>query len=137
MKKIIPILFILSAILSGIHITVATHYCRGSVTASEVSFSGKMASCGMEDVQNECPVQPFIGNNCCEDQVTFYRISSNYIPEYFRVSLTTGFPDMPFAPECDVLLRGSHIDVYRTLELPPGEKLKSAPSLSEICVYRI
>jgi hypothetical protein len=137
MKGAFAILIGVVMLTSGMTVSIDKHYCGGELAETKLSFSGKLASCGMEDVHNECPDQTSMDKVCCDDQVTFYQISSNYVPEYFRVSLNTGFQDISSAPEGNALTRGHHMDVYRILELPPGDKFKSAPSLSEICVYRI
>ncbi len=137
MKGIFAILIGVVMLVSGMTVSIDKHYCGGELVETKLSFSGKLASCGMEDLQNECPDQPYMDKVCCSDQLTLYRIGSNYIPEYFMLSFTADFKDIPSAPECNTLFRGPYMDVYRTWELPPGENLKSAPSLSEICVYRI
>lgn len=137
MKGAFTILIGVFMLTSGMTVSIDKHYCGGELAETKLSFSGRLASCGMEDVHNDCPNQPYMDNKCCDDLLTFYRISSKYIPEYFKLSYTAYFKDIPSAPECNALFRGPYMDVYRSWELPPGEKLKSAPSLSEICVYRI
>ncbi len=137
MKGAFTILTGVFMLASGMTVSIDKHYCGGELAETKLSFSGRLASCGMENVQNACPNHASIDNKCCKDQVTIYRMSSNYFPEYFNLSHTADFRDIPSVPECNALFRGPYMDVYRTWELPPGEKLKSAPSLSEICVYRI
>jgi len=44
---------VLTAIL---HLSVATHYCGGKIVASQISLSGKLASCGMEDDKSDSPI---------------------------------------------------------------------------------
>ncbi|MFZ2338412.1 MAG: hypothetical protein WAW07_01665 [Bacteroidales bacterium] len=137
MKQAFAILVGVVMLASGMTVSIDKHYCGGELAETKVSFSGRLSSCGMEDVQNECLNQPSMDNKCCDDQLTFYRISSSYLPEYLKLSYTADFKDIPSAPEPNALFSGPYMDVYRTWELPPGEKLKSAPLLSEICVYRI
>ena len=137
MKGAFTILIGVVMLASGMTVSIDKHYCDGELAETKLSLTGRLASCGMEDVQNECPNQPFMDNECCDDHITLYRISSNYIPEYFMLSFTADYKDIPSAPEWNGLFRGPYMDVYRTWELPPGDKFKSAPSLSEICVYRI
>lgn len=137
MKGAFTILIGVFMLTSGMTVSIDKHYCGGELAETKISFSGKLASCGMEYIQNECPGHPSMDKVCCDDQLTLYRISGHYLPEYFRLSNTFDSKDIPSAPECDALFRGEYMDAYRTWELPPGEKLKSAPSLSKICVYRI
>jgi hypothetical protein len=137
MKGVFTILIGVVMLASGMTVSIDRHYCGGELAGTLISVSGRLASCGMEKVQNDCTDQPSIDKKCCDDQLTFYRISSKYLPEYFRLSYTTDFKDLQSVPECNSLFRVPFLDVYRTWELPPGEQLRSAPSLSEICVYRI
>jgi hypothetical protein len=137
MKGIFTILIVVVMLASEMTVSIDRHYCDGELAGIKISVSGKLASCGMEKVHNEYPDQPYMDNKCCDDQLTFYRISSKYLPEYFKLSYTTDFKDITSVSECNSLFRDPCIDVYRAWELPPGDKFKSAPSLSEICVYRI
>jgi hypothetical protein len=57
MKRIFPILFSLLGFLSGMHISLATHYCQGKIAATKFSFYGEKASCGMEDYESGSPVK--------------------------------------------------------------------------------
>jgi hypothetical protein len=137
MKGIFAIISSVAILASGMTFSIDRHYCGGELAARRISVSGKLASCGMEKVQNNCSNQPSLDKKCCDDQVTFYRISSKYLPEYFRLSYTSDFKDITSVPVCNVLIRGSNLAINWTWEFPPGVKLKSAPALSEICVFRI
>jgi hypothetical protein len=137
MKGIFTIISSVVILASGMTFSIDRHYCGGELAGTRISVSGKLASCGMEKVQNDCSNQPSMDKKCCDDQVTYYRISSKYLPEYFRFTYTPDFKDITSVPVCNVLIRGSDLAVNLTYEFPPGEKLKSAPALSEICVFRI
>ena len=137
MKGIFAILIAVVMLASGMTVSIDRHYCGGELAETKISVSGKLASCGMETVHNDCPNLPSVDKKCCDDQITFFRISSKYLPEYFRLSYSSDFKDITSVPECNDLFRESNLAVNWTWEFPPGEKLKSAPALSEICVFRI
>ena len=68
------------------HITVATHFCGGEVADSLISFSDKLASCGMEGPGKELPLSgTYFTRHCCEDVVTAYGTDSNYTPSIFFI----------------------------------------------------
>lgn len=79
MKRIISIPLILLILFTGININVASHYCCGHHSATKVSFSGKLASCGMEDQTGIKSDQDLISNHCCEDIISSWSISTNYV----------------------------------------------------------
>lgn len=139
MRKEFSILFILAIILSGVHVTVSTHYCGGKVAASEISLSGKTASCGMEDNDYSCPgPEPKLTTNCCEDLVSVYCIYNNFepsasvVPESnqnnFQIfNITAGIP------ACTIPAVNS---IY-TNASPPGALMSTSVDLSYICIFRI
>jgi hypothetical protein len=139
MKKAFSIFLSLLMVVAMFHFTVATHYCGGTVAASTVSLSGKLATCGME-----CPEKglPLSGTNftkhCCDDIVTFCGIDSNYTPSFsfvsesyqynFQVfSISTGSPVYSIA-----VLKSLYINVS-----PPGALMSTNVDLSDICIFRI
>jgi hypothetical protein len=139
MKRIFPILFSLLVFLSGMHISLATHYCQGKIAATKFSFSGEKASCGMEDCASGCPVKGIhISSDCCKDEVSVYATDTNYTPSGFQIKKTT-----------QTVLRIIFIPVKYSLALlnfsttsltnmgPPGYFLNAAMSLPRICVFRI
>ncbi len=83
MKKGISISLVLLIITAILNFSVASHYCCGKLAASKVSFSGKLADCGMEGTEKQVPPPgTYYSNHCCEDVVTFLGISSNYTPSF-------------------------------------------------------
>jgi hypothetical protein len=138
-KKVFSILFALAIILSGVHITVSTHYCGGKVAASEISFSGKLASCGMEGNEDACPVPgQHLTTHCCEDIVSDYTLNNNFepsasfIPESYKnnfqiFSIAAGIPACTFPV----------INSIYTNVSPPGALMSTDVDLSGICVFRI
>lgn len=138
-KKVFSISLVILMLTAMLHLTVATHYCGGKVAASRVSFSGKLATCGMECSEKDYPLQmPYLDNHCCDDVITFYIIDSNYSPSFslvpesyqynFQVfSIQAGYPVYSIA-----VLRSLYTNVS-----PPEALMSTNVDLSNICVFRI
>jgi len=137
MKKALTSIFAVILLASGMQATLDRHYCGGSLADIRISFTGKMASCGMEQSEPDRPDYPIIDKKCCEDQLFFYKISSNYYPEYFKLTqLTSERDNIPTQAYNFV----TDISYYQNLVkwvLPPGDILRSGLTQSEICVFRI
>ena len=91
MKKGISISLVLLVISAMLHFSVATHYCGGHVAASTISVTGKLASCGMEDQQNDLPPGKYFSKHCCEDVVVSITTDNNYVPSFFNIPDTFQF----------------------------------------------
>jgi len=122
---------------SGMKISIDHHYCGGNLAATKVSLTGKLASCGMEEQEHTCSNQPSIDKNCCEDHLAYFGINTRYLPEYFKLSPLSPVKDITAFPAYNVILDYSGINNFTSWVLPPGDKIKSGLSLSEICVFRI
>jgi len=134
--SIVSVLFMLAAIF---HITIATHFCGGEVAASLISFSGKLASCGMEGPGKELPLSgTYFTTHCCEDVVTSYGTDSNYTPSIF---LITNPPQNNF--QIFSIAAGYPVHSIAVLKFisnnvsPPGALMSTEVDLSGICVFRI
>jgi len=138
-KKGFSISLSLLMLVAMLHLSVATHYCGGKVTASTVSLSGKLATCDMECSEKGLPLS---GTNftkhCCNDIVTFCGIGNNYTPSFsfvpesyqynFQVfSIPTGSPIYSIA-----VLKSLYTNVS-----PPGTLMSTNVDLSDICIFRI
>ena len=139
MKKVFSILFALTILLSGVHITVSTHFCGGKVAASEISLSGKLASCGMEGNEDSCPMTGHnLTTHCCENIVSVYCLDNNFAPSTFFVpdsyqnnfQIFSNFAGYPahFIPD---------LKSISTSVSPPGALMYAYVDLSYICVFRI
>src|SRR5450759_1840217 len=86
MKKGVSISLVLLLLTAMLHFTIATHFCGGRVAASQVSLSGKLASCVMEFAEKDFPLAgPHFITHCCEDIVAFCGTDSNYTPTYLSL----------------------------------------------------
>jgi hypothetical protein len=139
MKKAISISLSVLMILGMAHFSVAKHYCSEMEVASKVSLSGKLASCGMEEETESCPVSGInLTSHCCDDVVSYYGINSNYtpsfsdVPEFFQYnfqvySIPVGLP----------VTSADFVKTSYTSVNPPGALMSTNVDLSDICVYRI
>ena len=122
------------------HVTIATHYCGSAdETFEKVSFTGELASCGMESSDKECSTP---GNHlekpCCDDNVSVLAVDNNYAPSF--TNFTT------FAQhilQVYIILVSSEVHSLTIINListsvsPPGNFLVHAVSLPKICVFLI
>jgi hypothetical protein len=139
MKKINAIFLAVLMFTALFHFSIATHYCGGTIAATKISLSGKLASCGMESDGNSTvlPGLNFV-SHCCENSITFcgvvnnYQPTFSYLPEVYRDQITLiCIPEIiiPYSPSAEkpICINAS----------PPGKLSFSAVDLTDICVYRI
>jgi len=139
MKKLLSISFAFLILLSGMHFTIATHYCGGELSASKVSFSGKLASCGMENEADQCKsagIHPV--SNCCHNKVSVLAVDHNYTPAFnFFKSFASNLLQVYEVPACIQIHSLSAVNLLCSDVSPPVNFLVSAVSLPKICVFLI
>jgi hypothetical protein len=138
MKKSFSILLASFLFLSGMHLSIASHYCGKELAAMKWSFSGELATCGMEAAENSSSGQEYITSACCHNQLSFYSVDNNYnitslqLQEpIFKVVLQL------FAPLCLLSHTSTNICSNFTNVFPPGLATINSVSLPDICVFRI
>jgi len=139
MKKSISISLSVLMLLGMVHFSVAKHYCSEMEVASKVSFSGKLASCGMEETKESYPLSGIsLTSHCCDDVVSFYGIDSNYtpssssVPDFFEYN----FQVYHIAGELPVISSADEKSLCTYVD-PPGVAMSANVDLSDICVLRI
>jgi hypothetical protein len=140
MKKFLSISFSFLILLSVMHITIARHYCGSEIATSEkISVSGELATCGMED-PNDQGVLPgvYFKAHCCDNEVSTLVVDNNYAPSF---SIFKAFPQPVLQVYHNVEVLNLQqivvLNLYNTNVFPPGNYLASAVSLPDICVFRI
>jgi len=139
MKRILSILIASLILVSGMHLTIATHFCGGVFAATKASFSGELASCGMEHSDNTTPIQ---GNHfdtkCCDDEVINYSVDNNFAPSSSIVlelfQNISHVYNIPVDISCHSI---STNNSFFANVFPPGNFLTNAVSIVDICVFRI
>lgn len=139
MKKVFSILFAALILLSGMHLSLATHFCGGEVSEVKLSFTHEKAGCGMCSDELAIPTEiSFEAESCCKDEVSFYVVDNNYNPSTTQLNepvkqLLQVF-DIPKTIGIQFLHTNS---TTNTNVQPPGNFIASAVSLPDICVFRI
>jgi len=139
MKKLFSISIALLMLLSGMQLTISTHYCGGELADSKVSVLGHRASCGMEGTTDEC-TQPgnHLESSCCNDNVSVYAVDHNYSPSFTEFKAFSQTVLQVFTiPENSTLHSITPLGQLFTDVSPPGLILANAVSLPKICVFRI
>ena len=139
MKKIVSISLRFLMLIALLHLSVATHYCGGKIAASNISLSGKLASCGMEDDHDILPVTGTnISRHCCDNVLVFVGITGNYFPSFSSVPEPFQNHFQVIGIPADLPLKISAIiNTISADASPPGNPLCSSVDLSDICILRI
>lgn len=139
MKRIVSISLMILIIFSGISVKIASHYCGDSFSGTKVSLTGKLASCGMEHQSGTNSSQDLITSHCCEDTMSSFSISTNYVP-----SSCYALPDIGQEINHTFILNNDllsslqiPISAISNNKLPPG--LFSPDSIEQqvICIFQI
>jgi hypothetical protein len=138
MKKGFSIFISALILISGMHLSMASHLCMGEMVAVKWSFTGKLAGCGMETPVKSCPVHEGFAKNCCQNKITYFSVDNNYVPSTLDVKdvvrklvNTFEFPVYNFSSS---ILPPSLLSENFS---PPGNYAANEVSLAGICVFRI
>lgn len=121
------------------NLSVATHFCGGSVAGLKVSLTGQLASCGMESGERSLPVlETIFTTHCCEDIVTYCETDNNYTTTYSFLadSYQFNFQYISLQAESPVVRRTVLASQYKAIS-PPGVLMSTGVDLSDICIFRI
>ena len=139
MKKLFSILFAAMILLSGMHLSLATHLCGGEVSTVKLSFTHAQAGCGMCAEKQTNPTQKNVSSQgCCKDQMFLYAVDTNYSPSTLQIKA----PVNPlllvyYIPSTIGILYSNTKFSVNTNVQPPGEFIASAVTLPDICVFQI
>ena len=125
-------------LLSGMHMSMATHICGGKLAAVKWSFSGENASCGMENDNKAHSGDYGFSSACCQNQMAFYAVDNNYNPSTFQINKPVyQFLQFLYVPESIAFQCYNTNFSAKTNVHPPGNFLTCSVSLPDICVFRI
>lgn len=121
------------------HFTIATHYCGGELAASKASFSGELASCGMEGPDNKCSTRGnHLDSNCCRNKVSAFSVDNNFAPSFTEfTSFAQHIFQVYIVPEYVKIHSLTTTNRIGKSVMPPGNFLLHAVSLPKICVFLI
>jgi len=139
MKKLLSIVFAALILLSGMHLSLATHLCGGEVSQVKLSFTHEKASCGM------CPEEQKASNNktlstegCCKDEMSLYAVHNNYSPSTLQINHAVNQLLQVFDIPKTIGIQSIHTNsTLHTNVQPPNLCMANAVSLPDICVFRI
>jgi hypothetical protein len=139
MKKIFSILFAAMILLSGMHLSLATHFCGGEISEVKLSFAHEKAGCGMCEDEPTIPAEiSFEAESCCKDEVSFYTVDSNYSPSSLQINEPVKqFLQVFYIPATIGIQFFYTNSSANTNVQPPGNYIASAVSLPDICVFQI
>jgi hypothetical protein len=138
MKKVFSILFASMILLSGMHLTIASHICCGELAAVKYSFTGEKASCGMTDIQSPIPINGEIKTDCCKNKVASFTTDHNYFPTFYKVQAFDGESTPLLAVFPDVFIAAPALSkTYYSMVGPPVLQSCTAVYQSFICVFII
>lgn len=139
MKQLFSILFAVMIVLSGMHLSVATHLCGGEIADVKISFTNEKAGCGMcIDEQNSASQTSVDSESCCKDQVSFYAVDSNY--EFSSTHLNKSASKLLLVFDIPQRIGNMFFENKQCANInvkPPGEFIPDAVELSDICVFII
>lgn len=137
MKKVVSIILSLFLLVSGLHLTLATHICGGEVAAVKWSVAQESASCGMKPLGCEASNATHLKSNCCQDEIRSFSVDSNYSPsstqEVKSEISSTSIYFVPASFGTDII---SASQFLITNFSPPQWTSLTDVCLAKICVYR-
>lgn len=126
-------------VLSGMHLSLATHLCGGELSSAKLSFTAEKAGCGMKTDENASTTEKsFNAVSCCKDVVSFYTVDTNYNPSTIQLNkpvhqlLQAFYIPTTVGIQYFNALQGANTNIQ-----PPGKFIASAVSLPDICVFLI
>lgn len=137
MKKIVPAFLALLLLLSGMHLSVASHFCGGTLAQVKWSFNQELASCGMkgEHIASQGIV---IEQPCCKDELSSYTTDGQY--QFQSLELKKIVPQVIacfIAPVSLLFKSQKPVDFLYTHVFPPGIILPNQVLQENICVFLI
>jgi hypothetical protein len=138
MKRYLGIILIFLILVSGMQLSIATHYCGGHLAGVRWSFSGQLATCGMENSKSTCPSGNKLNANCCQNKIYFFNINNNYSPSSFQSLEISKKLIRVFEVPISFFSNSTYLssNVYADIS-PPDNPIYKALSLTDIGVFRI
>ena len=125
-------------LLSGMHLSLATHLCGGEISAVKLSFDHEKASCGMCATEANSAEKSIAPESCCKDEMSFLSVDNNYSPSTLQVNHSANQLLQVFDIPKTIGVLFNHTNSTTNANVqPPGNYIASAVSLPDICVFRI
>lgn len=137
MKRTLSLTLVLLLLVSGMHLSVASHYCGGELAQVKWSFNHALAGCGMEG-EHDAAQGITLEQPCCQDQLSTYTTDSQYqiqaltfkkftpqLVAFFTIPIRLAFKSQQPA------------DYFHTHVFPPGIVTPTQVFQEDICVFLI
>jgi len=137
MKKILTPFIALLLLVSGMHLSVASHYCGGTLAQVKWSFNHELASCGMEG-EHDAHQGITIEQPCCQDQLSTYTTDGQYQFQSLELKKFTPQVIACFTAPISLLFKSQKpVDHLYSHVFPPGIVLPTQVVQENICVFLI
>ena len=139
MKKLFSIVFAGMILLSGMHLSIASHLCGGELAAVKWSVLDEKAGCGMESIKPVNSTQKsFEAESCCKDEISYYSVDNNYNPSFVQTTVPEHhLLQVFYIPlSLGIQFKNTTLSTHTHVQ-PPGIYLASAVQLPDICVFLI
>ncbi|MEI6142083.1 MAG: hypothetical protein WCP85_22610 [Mariniphaga sp.] len=139
MKKGFSIVMAVLVLLTGLHLSVASHYCHGKLAAVKISITGEKATCGMEDeAESSAPAGKFFKTHCCVNELATLAVDSSYSPSTsLSIDFTHKIVPVFATPVLEVVNELVLVQYSYPILSPPGISRSNSVDLTAICVFRI
>ena len=138
MKRVFSLLFSVLILLSGMHLTVASHLCGGELAAVKCSLTGELASCGMQESQIPVSGNGAIESDCCKNRIASCESDGNFFSPSRELKELPSFKAPNYVA---VLCNGNPslflLKTYHSMVGPPITSHCSVVQQSFICVFII
>jgi len=138
MKRILSISLALLLLTSGMHLTIASHFCGDMLAQVKWSMDRELASCGMENGVETHPKGIALHEACCKDVVSTYATDGQY--QFQSLELKAFSPQVisSFTAPLSMLFKSQDpADFHYTHVFPPGKVLPTQVLQENICVFLI
>ena len=138
MRKILSIPLIILILFTGVTVNFATHYCAGSVAATKISLTGKLATCGMESPSDIKTNEGLYKNHCCDNVTAAYSLRADYIPSFaYDIDLCRQFNLITYVLVDSIIHHQIFIIDSDETTKPPGLYTPNSVDRQIICLFRI
>ena len=126
-------------LLSGMHLSIATHFCGGELAAVKWSVLDEKASCGMEMVKPLATTEKRVqAESCCKDHMSFYAVDNNYNSSSVQLQTPVNQLLQVFYIPSSLGVQFTNTNLSTNTHVqPPGNYCPSAVYLPDICVFLI
>ena len=138
MKKIVSAFLALLLLISGMQLSVASHYCGGTLAQVKWSFNKELASCGMEGELGTASKGMILEQPCCQDELSTYTTDGNYQFQSLELKKCVQQVIACFTAPVSLLFKSQEpVDYLYTRVFPPGIILPNQVLQENICVFLI